>query len=516
MTIDLERYRALYLEEARENVAAFASALDAEPPYARPVIDELFRRAHSIKGMSAAMGVDPIRDLSHAVEDVLGGCRAGTAELDHVHRDALRASADYLARQLDAYEEHREIPASTPARAALAATLAAADGKPGPDRPQTPGEATTRPRAAEGVVKVAAAELDRLQEWTTDLSLTLANLVSSLPGEVDAEVATAVSTLTRTCRQLHETTLRMRLARLDGLAPQLGRAARETAAHLGKRAELTFDAGDVAVDRAILEALSDPLLHLVRNAIDHGVESPSERADRGKPAVGRLVLTACRDDDTVRIELGDDGRGIDRDALRLKAEKLGLHPVSDHELLLLTTMPGLSTRSEVSDVSGRGVGLDLVRARIESLGGRIDLTSHAGQGTVVTLRAPLTLARQRLLLVRLGDVTYAVPRARVQRVMLTPPGDAPVLHVGERLGIPGGDGFSLIVVDSAGAEHRLGIDEVLSELELVVRPLGRPLQRLRVFSGAALLPRGEIALVLDPEAIVHAETPQLLASMSFT
>jgi len=289
---------------------------------------------------------------------------------------------------------------------------------------------------------------------------------------------------------------------------------------------LLIEGGEVSVDRSVLEEIIDPLNHILRNAVDHGIENPEDRAALGKPEKGSIRLEVARSGDTVTIAVQDDGRGMDAEAIRRTAlaggfvDRERLAAMDDGAVLLLTTIPGFSTARDVTDISGRGVGMDVVRTRIEALHGHMNIRSTPGRGTCITLVLPLSVAVIDAFLVRAGASVFAVPARSVARVDVvaasrvrstltgrylvsgaddeTP---APVSSLSESLGSAGGPSaepqVSILAYQVNGTHGRLMVDRVLERRELVVRPLGPPLERLRKYSGAALLDDGGVALVLD-------------------
>jgi two-component system chemotaxis sensor kinase CheA len=272
-----------------------------------------------------------------------------------------------------------------------------------------------------------------------------------------AELSAGLDRMERVVGELQRRALSLRTAPLLRVLDALPRLARDLARQTGKRAEVELSGAELELDRAILDRLGDPLVHLVRNAVDHGLEPPAERRAAGKPETGLVAVSARRDKDTIRISVRDDGAGIDLDAVRARAVESGaLHAdlagdLPPEELLAFVFRPGLSTREEVSDISGRGVGMDAVKATIESLGGHVELASQRGRGTETTLVVPITAAVQRVLLLGLGEDTVAVPIAKVERIVEIP---ARALERAGRECFALVDGDPLLVLDLA---ERLGL-----------------------------------------------------------
>ena len=321
---------------------------------------------------------------------------------------------------------------------------------------------------------------------------------------------------------LQRRALGLRTAPLLRAVDTLPRLAREIAAGLGKSVEVELRGAELELDRAILDRLADPLVHLVRNAVDHGIEPPELRRSHGKPGVGRLVIDARRERDHVRISVSDDGRGIDLESVRRRAVEAGvIHAdlaadLPPDEIAALVFRPGVSTAAAVSEVSGRGVGMDAVKASIEGLGGRVELESRPGLGTTTTLLVPLTAAVQRVLLVGVGAETVAIPIAKVERVVeaardsieaagneaFTLVEDQPVLVIdlAARLGIPSGARAAtlpLVLAELREQRVALLVDRLDRQQEIYVKPLPRLLASARGLAGLTVLGDGSPVFLLD-------------------
>jgi two-component system chemotaxis sensor kinase CheA len=321
---------------------------------------------------------------------------------------------------------------------------------------------------------------------------------------------------------LQRRALRLRTAPLLRVVEPLPRTAREVAAALGKSVEVELRGAELELDRAILDRLADPLVHLIRNAVDHGIELPEVRRESGKPPAGRLVIDARRERDHVRISVSDDGRGIDLETVRRRAVEAGiLHAdlaadLAPADVAALVFRPGVSTATAVSQVSGRGVGMDAVKSVIESLGGRVELESRSGLGTTTTLLVPMTAAMQRVLLVELGVEQVAIPIAKVERVVeaeltaieeaghesFTLVDDQPllVIDLAVRLGIPpGARGRVVPLVLAELREQRVAllVDRLDRQQEIYVKPLPRLLASARGLAGLTVLGDGRPVFLLD-------------------
>jgi two-component system chemotaxis sensor kinase CheA len=317
---------------------------------------------------------------------------------------------------------------------------------------------------------------------------------------------------------VQEEVFRLRLVPVHQVFDRFPRVVRDIARETGKEVAFVTEGGDIELDRSLLESLGDPVIHLLRNAVDHGIETPPERERRGKPATGQLVLRATRDRNAVQIQVEDDGGGIDRNAVLTRARERGVVPwhttvLDDDQMLRVIAQPGLTTAEAVTNISGRGVGIDVVVNRVRSLGGTIELESREGQGTRFTLKLPTTLAITRALLVSAGGEHFALPAAHVMEVHawqsesetegsadVTIRDDVmPLVPLTERFGLASrsADERHLIVVDAGTGRRALLVDEITGHQDIVVKRF-RPVRDAHPwFSGATLLGDGRPALIVD-------------------
>ncbi len=555
-------------------------------------LDPMFRAAHNIKGAARGVGVVDLAELAHALESLFARFkRAGVApsaalidlclaSLDRM-RELMAAFADgrpsefdlpHLIREL---EQAAEQPAA-PAETAIAAPPVAAPPQP-PPRPEPAAEPPS-PVAAEAVVRIAVDKLERLggradafqmariqlDEQVAELR-RLDSLIQGLSGLWAATgrrqaaalppelvrllesggdlVREARDSAIRLHRQLRRTNNQLQLltsgfqeeVRMLRLVPAasvlrpLARSARDIARELGKQVELTIEGEQIELDRQVLEGLRDPLMHLLRNAIDHGLEATEQRRAVGKPERGEVRISVEAQGGEVVLTLADDGAGIDpervgqsavRRGVISEAERAAMEPAALRDLIF---RPGFSTRDEVSAISGRGVGLDVVAANLQGIKGVVAVESSVGHGTCFRLTVPLTLATDRGLLVTAAGSAYAIPVTGVERVLELPP--SAVVNVaatqavmvegrpvalrqlsqvlGERAAEPPTEGLMALVVLSRG-HHRvaLRVDELVGEREIVIKPLTPPLISVRHLIGATLTGAGEVIMVLDPGQVV--------------
>jgi two-component system chemotaxis sensor kinase CheA len=391
-----------------------------------------------------------------------------------------------------------------------------------------PPATTAAPREAAAeparTVRVRTEILDGFVDTVGELLLATARIREvgrALPAALRPPLDEGVDRLHAIVKELHGQLMGVRMTPLAVITERLPRAARDVARKLGRQVEVEVLGAEIELDRAILEELSDPLLHVLRNAVDHGIEAPHLRLLAGKPATGRITVTARRDRDRVVIEVADDGKGMNAGRLREAAVRRGtLTPeqaaaLSEREALMLACLPGLSTAEQVTDVSGRGVGLDAVKKTLEAVGGTLELESSRHLGTRVVLRLPLTVAVQPVLLVRVGDELVGLPiakvhgAARVDYAALDRSRGAPLLsYDGELVPVhdlapllgfeaDGRDDRAVVVAEGADGRVGLAVDGLLGQLEAVLKPLAPPMQAVGGLSAVTVLGTGRPVFILD-------------------
>ncbi|HEX2872247.1 MAG TPA: chemotaxis protein CheA [Polyangiaceae bacterium] len=399
-----------------------------------------------------------------------------------------------------------------------------------------PGDAAPSLRSLTQTVRVDIRKLDHLMNIVGELSIvrsSLSRIAERLRGEGSRQLATELMRLHRNfdrrLGEMQDGILEVRMVPLGQVFDRLARVVRQISRDLGKEIRLVITGAETEIDKLIVEELSDPLMHMIRNAIDHGIESAERRAEVGKPLAGTIALNAFQKGNHVMIEVEDDGRGIDEEALVEKAVesgKIARHEASElvrDEILALIFVPGLSTREQADDLSGRGVGMDIVKTNINKLGGVIDVHSETGIGTKMAITLPITLAIVSALLVRVHDQVFAIPlstvsealsfdAAQVRRVenreVITVRGSSlPICDLGRLLGLPEPleDRRRRFVVVAALGNRRLGlvVDHLYGQEDIVIKPLGSSLSRVRGFAGATELGDQRVGLVLDSGAVIE-------------
>ncbi len=541
-------------------------------------LNAVFRGFHTLKGGAGFLGIQPMVNLCHAAEETLGLVRAGQATLEPQHFDAAQQSLDWLQQMLDAIGAGEDpphapqilidqfdvqghaVPAPKPANPPAAGAAAASGGdlisddefealldqlhgdgvpttvaSPAPAPPPRPQPAPKpapagKPVAKAGgeteqTIRVDTKRLDAIVNLVGELVLSR-NRLKTLRARIrDEELDRAVSGLDIATARLQTAVMRTRMQPVGKVFSRFPKVARDVARQLQKEVDLELVGADTELDRNLVEALADPLVHLVRNAIDHGIEVPSLREACSKPRQGHVRLSAQQEGDFVTIEIRDDGAGIDPERLRVKALEKGLIDpeaaarLSHDECLQLVFLPGFSTKAEVTDISGRGVGMDVVQSRIRELSGQITIHSDVGRGSRFVIRVPLTLAILPTLLVQAGDPVYALPLARVMEVLHAPSeslrwfdGQAvldrqshtlPLVDLRQWLRVDPVMAPLLTIVVLQMGEQRFGliVDQVRGREEVVIKPLPRAVRGLPGYAGATLIGDGRMALILDVDGL---------------
>lgn len=381
-------------------------------------------------------------------------------------------------------------------------------------------------RAAESrFVRVDAAKLEELINQVGEMVIAGASATLLARRTADGALHEAMSLMGRLVEEIRDSALSLRMVEIGETFHRFQRVVRDVSRELGKEIALEISGGETELDKTVVEKITDPLTHLVRNSIDHGIEPAAVRAARGKPAGGTIRLNAYHESGSIVIEVADDGGGLDRDRILRKAIEKGIvaptQALADQEICNLVFEPGFSTADQVTNLSGRGVGMDVVRRNIEALRGSIDLDSRPGEGTTFRIRLPLTLAIIDGFLIEVGDASLVVPldmvveclelaetdkRAAATRHYLNLRGDVlPFIRLRELLVLEGEPARreNVVVVQFGGQKAGLVVDQLLGEFQTVIKPLGQVFRHLRGISGSTILGSGEVALILDVPALVQ-------------
>jgi two-component system, chemotaxis family, sensor kinase CheA len=665
MPQDMSRYLALFVSESTEHLEALGQDLvHLEKARDLQVVDSIFRHAHSVKGMAASMGFEPIAVVAHRVEDLVDALRADGSLLDQRVVDLLLAASDHLLEQVRAAGQGQPLSGGTTLIAGLTEALAALTGRPpeptrvanvvvsqeplaalvpaadpspeaarrveggalglpprlavklklapscrvpgvraflihkrlsglgnlfnlrppledlkagripdglislelettgGQDgvrgvlanvpevelvalrqmelstAPMTPSQEPEadgpRPVGHEPArtVRVRTELLDYFLDTVGELLLATARIrevAKTVPASCRPPLEEGVDRLHGLVKDLHDKVMGARMTPLAVIMDRLPRVARDVARRRDREVDLVITGAEIELDRAIVDELTDPLIHLLRNCIDHGIEGPAERAAAQKGPRGRVLISVRRQRDRVILELEDDGRGMDPPKLRAVAVARGLltqqmaDRMTDREAFLLACMPGVSTASDVSEISGRGVGMDAVKRTVESVGGTLEIESEPHRGTRFTLRLPLTVAVVNLLLVGVGEEIFGLPitkvlgalemdeaalsRSRQDPMLAWDNGLVPVYELGTLLGVPAPPRIGqrpYVVMESDGGRLALAVDRLVGQEEVVLKALSRPLDRVSGLSGVTILGSGRPVFILDVPRLVAA------------
>jgi two-component system, chemotaxis family, sensor kinase CheA len=651
--MDTSEYLGMFLAESREHLQTLNLAvirIEETPDYG-DTIDEIFRIAHSLKGMSGTMGFARMAALTHTMEDVFETLRGRTGALERRVIDVLLECLDALEGAVEAIErdgdeqldpaaliarlselvgaappaapaaeavaspaaeaaavpdevaafgadvpllhvsvkladdvmmpsvraymtlaavaDHGETIWSTPtpdevdafsgssieawvatehdaatleaavravpdvADVAVAARTTAAEPAAAPPEPAAdsaaPVHAAPPARKTSATVRVDALRLDQLMHFMGELVVHRTRVESLAQGAAVDGLAEAVGDLTRSSQALQALVMQVRMIEVDAVFMRFPRLVRDLSAKMGKQVELILTGRDTELDRTVVDALGDPLVHLVRNSLDHALEPPAEREAAGKPATGVLELSARQAGGNVVITVRDDGRGIDPERVARKAAERGIITADEAaavdmaRAIELLFAPGFSTAEQTSDISGRGVGMDAVRSTLRGLGGNVVMTSEPGAGTTVQVRLPLTLAIMPALLVESKTVPFAIPLERVertvnlaeqtvrsvtgQRMLVLSDGVLPLIDLAEALGYEPAREAEFVVI-ARGAEQRMAlvVERLVGQRELVTRPLPAEAGSQSCLSGGAVLSDGTISLIVDCDALAEART----------
>lgn len=613
--MDLGRYLDLYLAESQDHLRRLNQGLLAleAGENVEAAVEESFRAAHTIKGMSATMGFSTVTDICHQLEDRLDDIRSKSLRASREVVDELLARADELERAVERAGAETpqqqiveptitaprittsggeggrriirvKISEASPMKAARALLLVrgltakklisgsdpseftegfsgtvvlfpvdgvdfklleaeisrAADvasvsiedeSSASPAVPEAP---VAAPSAAAGerranaarLVRVDQLKLDAVAENVAELSVLHARLEHAVDaGESAHSLEQMISRVGVLAADLQAAVMAMRMVPVGDVFDRLPRLVRDAARVLGKEVEFTIEGRDIELDRAILDEVVDPLVHLLRNAVDHGIEGPIGRIAADKPPRGQLTLRATRERSSVRIEVEDDGRGVNVAKVLAKAQQLGLATVgkdgeiTDDDLLRILSHPGFSTADQITDLSGRGVGMDAVGNRVRALGGAFSMRTTAGAGSAFTIRLPFTLALAQALHVRVAGEDYAIPLTHVTEALvldeflLLPRNGRegvllrdevlPLVRLREVLGSAGsGKEGAAVVTEMGETRSALAVDELVGREQILVKQFDAAVGTLPIFSGVTLLADGRPALVLDPLSVV--------------
>ena len=575
----------MFIAEVEESIDSAEISLIAleKNPGDRAHLDEVFRCFHNIKGISGFVGLDDFQKLCHHAESLMECTRTGTLEFKGALIETVFQALDLLKEMIGFLKQSggADTPYKTPpafwdvvnslkehcAQSGQLKDVCDDSGKSyfGDElnkedvntndfgskvdsresvqsKTQSNKESNTektrknsvnsiRHQAqSDEVVRVSTKRLDALLDEIGEL--VIANSMVSQEVEnleqVDSKLVQNVSRMNKIVRQLQELTMGMRMVSLESTFNKLARVVRDLSHKTGVKVNFVCDGGDTELDRKVVELITSPLTHLVRNAIDHGIEPPDERERLGKPSQGQVHLSAFHQGGSVAIRVQDDGRGLDKDYIAEKAVELRLMKtnatLTDNEIYQFIFAPGFSTTEQVTDISGRGVGMDVVKRNIESLRGKIDVQTEPGKGTAFTLWFPLTMAIIDGMIVTVGKQRFIIPSISIQESLRPKPDDVKtVMDKGEYISIRGKliplyrlyqlmdiknartNPWKALVLVTYGSNNQYAIlvDDLVGQQQVVVKPAGKFVDELDFISGAAIMGDGRVALILDPSQVVR-------------
>jgi two-component system chemotaxis sensor kinase CheA len=521
-----------FVAECREMLEALGGEIVAweAQPDDRARLDSIFRFVHTVKGNCGFFEFPRLEALSHAAEDALADVRGNRRQADAHLVSAVLAVIDRIAEMIAAIEAGEEMPAGDDS-ALIAALAPGAEGTVAPAA-TTVAEGQSRASSAPRTIRLSVELLDRVMSTVSDMVLARNELARRLRESAsDVPVDGAFERLSTIIADMRDAITRTRMQRIENLFVGLPRMVRDLSAELGKQVLVDIEGGDVELDREMIEMIRDPLTHIIRNAVDHGIEKPAERLKAGKREIGILAVSARQSGNQILIDIHDDGRGIDGKRLVAKALDVGLLEKDDaaklthREQLALIFEAGLSTAKEVTSISGRGVGMDVVRSNVERIGGIVEVDSRVGEGTRMTLRVPLTLTIIPALTVSIDGQHFAIPRSAIEEIVRSNGESVTLEHLGgagvatirgrrvpeislaEILGIESGvdeKDRTLIVLRPAGADlYALSVDRIHDHEELVVKPAAPAVMATGLYAGTTLADDGSPILLFDPAGLAQ-------------
>jgi two-component system chemotaxis sensor kinase CheA len=570
MAIDLNRFIATFFDEAQEHLESIeerAMLLDSgrgDPE----VLNAIFRAAHSIKGGSGTFGFTQLSEATHVMETLFDDLRKGRGKADSgtvrllldacdifkAHLGRLKAGDRGVDPAMDAIRERfaQYRPGSTgdvvPAQAGTRSapqeeSFFASAPVPAPKQEtfglfeETQAAAPTQekfgffetpqaalPKSDQSSIRVSVEKIDRIVNLVGELVIAQAMMQQSVGKSVstgDEQLNHSLSTLDRNTRELQQAVMSIRMMPMEFVFSRFPRLVYDVSSQLGKKVHLRTSGHETELDKELIELLIDPLTHVVRNAIDHGIESPQERVAAGKPETGTVGMRATHRGGSVIIEVSDDGRGLDRDRIIAKARELGIpadESMRDEQLFEIIFEAGFSTAKTVTNLSGRGVGMDVVRRNITALGGSVSIASAKGEGTVITIQLPLTLAVLDGMIVSVADEQYIIPLEFVAEAFKPAAGDIksvvgqpslvavrgehlPIVRLEDVVQLPASAQARpeplCLVVEVDNRRAALLVDSLIGQQQLVVKSLETNLHRVGGMAGATILGDGRVALILD-------------------
>jgi len=582
-------YVKSFVDESQEHLEGIETSLLSveQSPDDLDQINELFRLFHTIKGAAGFLNLKDVNMLTHMVESLLDLARKGKLRLTPAMIDVIFEALDVLKVQIKEISEYIAKPTGQavpqpPIASLLERIHDVANGKPNEPPPgekpqgqarqpigeilvdegratpelvefalQKQREGETKPigelmtsmgavkardvdqalRKQKGIqataIRVDTGKLDNLISTVGELVIAQSQVAQNEDIKPASKLGTLVEQVSKITREVQEISMSLRMVPIASTFQKMGRIARDIARKRNKQIDFVTDGEETELDKNIIQEISDPLMHMVRNAVDHGIESPDVRVQKGKPAKGTVKLNAFHQGGSIIIEVSDDGKGLDKDVLIQKGIEKGLiepnAQLSDEQIYQLIMTPGFSTAESVTDVSGRGVGMDVVKRNIDKLRGKIEIQSVKDQGSTFTIRLPLTLAVIDAMIVRAGERKFIIPTLLIHQALVPTPQQIhtiqgkgkiinlrgqlhPVIALADAFGIAGAakDPTQGIVVIVQAEDKKIGIvlDELLGQQQVVIKSLGHVFHKLRSISGGAILADGTVGLILEPAGLL--------------
>lgn len=555
----IRNLRSTFVQEANEFIEACEeSFMSLEDPAQRTeALADIFRAYHTVKGSAATINCEDLASFAHAAEDCLAVFRKNPDALTAQASKILLHTNDMIRLRLGTIEK---LPQNDPSwetgevRAALLALIESVESQQDSGAQATPTFEFASPEGKETglskspdrpahkpalALKIDAARVDSVMDMVGELVVIKSQIAEGLAAlQLDPRIRTLIGQLDKSVRELHERTLSMRMISLKSTFQKLQRAVKDVAGKLGKEVHFEVHGEDTEIDRAMVERIADPLMHLCRNSVDHGLEGKDDRVAKRKNPSGNLALRAFRKGETVVIEVQDDGRGIDKHAVVRKAIERGMLPkdsdpekVPDREAFGLIFLPGFSTSAKITDISGRGVGLDVVKSNINAINGTIEIESRKGEGTLFRLGLPLTTAITDGIVVSVSDKPYILPLETVigfhethsahfvridpkTRLVKIKDIHYPYVRLGDFVGVEqSGESGLIVLIEAMGKQLALLVDRVLGKTQVVLKPIGTGVGSTEGLGGAAVMGNGKVALIIDVSGLASlSEKAQLAAS----
>jgi two-component system chemotaxis sensor kinase CheA len=522
-----------FVAECREMLEALGGEIVAweAQPDDRARLDSIFRFVHTVKGNCGFFEFPRLEALSHAAEDALADVRAGRRIADPALVSAVLAIIDRIGEMIACIEAGEDFPAGDDS-SLIDALMPGAEGATAPIGATMPEAKGATATAAPRTIRLSVELLDRVMSGVSDMVLARNELARRLrETSTDVTVDGAFERLSGIIAEMRDAITRTRMQRIENLFVALPRMVRDLSAELGKQVLVDVDGGDVELDREMIEMIRDPLTHIIRNSVDHGIETPAERIKAGKREIGLLSVSARQSGNQILIDIVDDGRGIDGQKLVEKAISSGsldaaaAAQLAPRDQLALIFEAGLSTAKEVTAISGRGVGMDVVRSNVERIGGIVEVDSKTGEGTRMTLRVPLTLTIIPALTVSIGNQHFAIPRSAIEEIVRVNGGSVtldriggagvatirgrrvPEISLAKVLGLKSDvadEEGSLIVLRPAGGDvYALAVDRIHDHEELVVKPAAPAVMATGLYAGTTLADDGSPILLFDPAGLAE-------------